>query len=213
MAKYTLYNRPGSGGFAVEAALTLMDQPFDYIDVGSQPGEEMPSEFRAINPWGQVPTLILPDGTVMTETGAILTYLAGAHPDAHLSPAPWSPAYATFLRWMTFLGANIYEGFLRQSYPARFTDDPNGLNAVRSAAARRINEGFLVLEGELTSAGFLQDDLSVADIYLSMFFAWRRRTKDLPKCEALTHRIAAHPVIAPVWRRNFDDRLDVTWGR
>ena len=213
MARYTLYNRPGSGGFAVEATLVLMDQPFDYIDVGSQPGEEMPGSFRAINPWGQVPTLILPDGTPMTETGAILTYLAGAYPEARLCPAPWAPAYATFLRWMTFLGANIYEGVLRKSYPARFTDDPNGLDAVRSAAIRRMHEGFLVLESELTTDGFLQDNLSVADIYLGMLFAWHRQTTDLTKCEALTHRVAAHPVIAPIWRRNFDHRLDVKWGR
>ena len=82
MGVYTLYNRPGSGGFAVEAALVLAGQPYEFMDVGNQPGEKMPETFRAINPWGQVPALILPDGGLMTETGAILTYLAGAHGEA-----------------------------------------------------------------------------------------------------------------------------------
>jgi len=213
MAKYKLYNRPGSGGFAVEAALTLAGQPFDYIDVGSQPGEVLPDSFRSINPWGQVPTLILPDGTLMTETGAILTYIAGAHPEARLCPAPWTPAFATFLRWMTFLGANIYEGILRKGYPARFTDDPNGLDAVMSAAIRRTDEGFSVLEDALSDSGYLLREMSAADIYLAMLFAWRRGSADLPRCAALTHRIAADTIIAPVWRRNFDHRLQVKWGR
>lgn len=213
MAKYTLYNRPGSGGFAVEAALTLAGQPFDYVDVGSQPGEEMPESFRATNPWGQVPTLILPDGTVMTETGAILTYLAGAHPEARLCPAPWTPPHGAFLRWITFLGANIYEGVLRNGYPHRFTDDPAGIDAVRSAAIRRTHEGLRVLEEAVSDSGYLLDRLSAADIYLAMLFAWHPDRDDLPRCAALTHRIAAQEVIAPVWRRNFDHRLAVKWGR
>ena len=213
MGVYTLYNRPGSGGFAVEAALVLAGQPYEFMDVGNQPGEKMPETFRAINPWGQVPALILLDGELMTETGAILTYLAGAHGEAGLCPEPWSPEYGLFLRWMTFLGANIYEGILRGGYPDRFTDDPNGLEAVQAAAQRRTQEGFTVLEGALTEDGCLQDRMSVADIYLAMLFAWHKPNHALPNCSALTHRIAAHDVIAPVWRRNFDHRLAVKWGR
>ncbi len=216
--KYTLYNRPGSGGFAVEAALTLANLPFDYVDVGSQPGEELPDNFRSINPWGQVPTLILPDGTLMTETGAILIYIAGTHPEARLGPKPWTPAYGAFLRWITFLGANIYEGILRKGYPTRYTDDPDGADAVKTAGIRRTHEGFRVLEGALPGSGYLLDEMSAADIYLAMLYAWHQphsdlAQADLPRCEALTHRIAAHDIIAPVWRRNFDHRLEVKWGR
>ncbi len=204
MAKYTLYNRPGSGGFAVEAGLVLAGQPYEFIDVGNRPGDEMPASFRSINPWGQVPALILPDGTLMTETGAILIYIAGAHPKAQLCPSPWTSPYASFLRWMTFLGANIYEGILRDGYPDRFTDDPDGVEAVQSAAIRRTQEGFSLLESALSDSGFLLNEMSAADIYLAMLFTWRRDKTGLPRCKALTNRIAAHEIIAPVWRRNFD---------
>lgn len=210
---YTLYNRPGSGGFAVEAALTLIGAPFDYRDVGNQPGDEMPDSFRAINPWAQVPALILPDGTLMTETGAILTHLAAAHPEASLGPTPGSTAYGAFLRWMTFLGANIYEGILRDGYPHRFTDDAGGVAAVQSAAVRRTHEGLAVLEAAIGDNGWLQDQMSAADLYLAMLFIWCKRRDDRPKIEALTHRIAAHDAIAPIWRRNFDHRVGARWGR
>lgn len=213
MATYTLYNRPGSGGFAVEAALTLANQPFDFIDVGSQPGEELDGSFRATNPWGQVPALILPDGTLMTETGAILTYISGAHPEAQLCPDPWTPPFGAFLRWVTFLGANVYEGILRKSYPTRFTDDPDGVDALKTAAIRRTHEGFCVLENALSDSDYLLSTMSVADIYLAMLFAWHGPHAELPNCKALTHRIAAHEIIAPIWRRNFDHRLPVQWGQ
>jgi len=52
---YKLYNRLGSGGFVVEAALTLCDEPFELINLDSTPGTELPESFRAFNPWGQVP--------------------------------------------------------------------------------------------------------------------------------------------------------------
>ena len=210
---YTLYNRPGSGGFAVEAALTLARQPFDYVDVGNKPGEEMPASFRAINPWGQVPALILPDGALMTETGAILTYIAAAHPEAGLGPAPGSPAYGPFLRWMTFLGANIYEGILRDGYPHRFTDDPDGAAAVQAAAIRRTHEGLALLEDAIGDSGWLMEEMTAADLYLAMLFIWCKKRDGRPKIEALTHRIAAHEAIQPIWRRNFDHRIDVKWGR
>lgn len=213
MMKYKLYNRPGSGGFAVEAALTLAGLPYKFRDVGTKPGEEMPESFKEVNPWGQVPALILPDRTLMTETGAILTYLAGAHADAKLCPTPWTSAHATFLRWMTFLSANIYEGVLRYGYPARFTDDPDGAEAVKRAAIRRTHRALGLLEAEISPSGWLQDEMSVADIYLAMLFIWCRRREGRPKIEALTHRVAAHEIIAPIWRRNFDHRPGEKWGR
>ncbi len=78
---YRLYNRPGSGGFVVEAALALADADFDLVELDSKAGTPLPESFREHNPWRQVPTLILPDGSTMTETAAILIHLAACHPD------------------------------------------------------------------------------------------------------------------------------------
>ena len=59
----------------------------------------------------------------------------------------------------------------------------------------------------------LSHDMSVADVYLAMLFAWHPDSEEFPRCAALAHRVAAHPVIAPTWQRNFDHRLAVKWGR
>ena len=73
---YKLYNRLGSGGFAVEAALSIAGEPFQLISLNSTPGTELPVSFREINPWGQVPVLITPEGKLMTESAAMLAFLA-----------------------------------------------------------------------------------------------------------------------------------------
>ena len=70
-----------------------------------------------------------------------------------------------------------------------------------------------MLDKELDAGGFLLGArLSVADVYLAMLYAWHpgQRRADLT---ALTHRVAAHGLIAPVWQRNFDHRLAIKWGR
>ncbi len=211
---YKLYNRLGSGGFVAEAALTLIGAPFELELIESTPGTPLPDGFRAINPWRQVPTLVLADGTVMTESAAILIHLAAAHPEAALGPAPGTSDHARFLRWLVFLSANVYEAVLRRGYPERFTTDPAGTEAIADAARRRMGEALGVIEAELAEGDFLLGpEMSAADLFLAMLTAWNRGADALPRCAALTHRVAAHPKIAPVWQRNFDHRLDIKWGR
>ena len=83
---YKLYNRTGSGGFVVEAALALAGQPCELVTMETQPRTPLPESFREINPWRQVPVLIADDGLTMTETAAILIYIANLHPGDDVGP-------------------------------------------------------------------------------------------------------------------------------
>lgn len=210
---YKLYNRVGSGGFAVEAALTLARQPFELITIESAPGTALPESFREINPWRQVPTLILPDGTVMTEAGAILIHLATCHPGRDVGPEPATPEAARMIRWIVFLSVNVYEATLRRVYPERFTAEADGIDGVRAASLQRSDEAFALLEAELADGGFLLGaHMSLADVYLAMLFAWHRGQR-YERLTALAHKVAGHDLIAPLWQRNFDHRMKIRWGR
>ena len=210
---YKLYNRVGSGGFAVEAALTLTRQPFELITIESAPSTPLPESFRAINPWRQVPTLILPDGTVMTETGAILIHLATCHPGDDVGPEPTTPEAARMLRWIVFLSANVYEATLRRVYPERYTTQADGVEGMQAAAVQRSDEAFALLEAELVDGGFLLGaGISLADVYLAMLYAWHRGQRR-DGLTALAHKVAGHDLIAPLWQRNFDHRMAIKWGR
>lgn len=203
---YTLYNRPGSGGFVVEAALTLAEAPFELVELDSKAGTPLPESFRATNPWGQLPTLILPDGSVMTETSAILIHLAASFPDKRLAPPPGTPAYAAFLRWTVFANVNLYEAVLRRGYPFRFTDDARGHDALRTAAIRRMGEALALVDAHVEEPFLLGGEMTVADIYLAMFLVWYRGDVEPPRLARIRDAVRAHAVVGPVWRRHYGER-------
>ncbi len=203
---YTLYNRPGSGGFVVEAALTLAEARFELVELDSKAGTPLPESFRATNPWGQLPTLILPDGSVMTETSAILIHLAACFPEKGLAPPSGTPAHAAFLRWTVFANINLYEAVLRRGYPFRFTDDPEGHDALRSAAIRRMGEALALIDAHVEEPFLLGEEMTVADIYLAMFLLWYRGDIDAPRLARIGDAVRRHPVVGPIWRRHYGDR-------
>ena len=169
---YRLYNRPGSGGFVVEAALALAEAPFELVELASRAGTPLEENFREINPWGQLPTLVLPDGSIMTETAAILIHLAACFPEKNLAPLPGTFAHGKFLRWMVFASVNLYEAVLRAGYPERFTTDPEAEAATTAAAVARMGEALAVLEQAIDPGPFLLgDDMSLVDVYIAMLFS------------------------------------------
>ncbi len=90
--RYCLYGRPGTGSAPVEAALAMGGFDADIIDVPADPSAPGHDGLLALNPLGQVPALVLPDGTVMTESAAILIHLADSAAPGLLGPAPGDPA-------------------------------------------------------------------------------------------------------------------------
>ena len=200
---YTLYSYDGSGGFAVEAALVKAGAPYELVAVDTGKGEQNRPEFVAMNPMRQVPALILPDGTVMTESAAIVVHLANAFPDKGLAPKPATAAHARFLRWMFFMAANLYEGDLRYFYSERYTADPAGAEGVKSAGAAHMKKSFAIVEDALAQGPFLcGPDLTMADVYLAMLTDWSPEPIAAPRLLAVRKAVAADPAIAPLWRRH-----------
>jgi glutathione S-transferase len=204
---YKLYNRDGSGGFVVEAALALADLPFGLLQLDTLPGTPLPESFRAVNPWCQVPVLILPDGTVLTETVAILLHLAACNPNKGLAPAVGTSAHAQLMRWLVFAGVNVYESHLRSAYPQRFTTAAAGEAAVREAAIKRTGDALRVLDNAMEPGPYLLGgSMTVADIYIAMLHLWYPGEQSFVNLMAMTDEVRRHPVIAPIWIRHFGAR-------
>ena len=200
---YTLYSHDGSGGFAVEAALVKVGAAHEVVAIDIVKGDQNRPDFVAINPMRQVPALRLPDGSVMTESAAIVVHLADAFPGKGLAPKPATSAHAQFLRWMLFLAANLYEGDLRYFYPDRYTTDPAGIEGVKSAGAAHMKKSFAVVEDALARSPFLcGPDLTMADVYLAMLTAWSPEPLKSPRLLAVRAAVAADLQIGPLWRRH-----------
>ena len=80
-----LYNSPGSCALASLIALNEANAEFEAINVDFKQGEQQSGEFLAINPKGRVPALVTDRG-ILTETPAILLFIAQTWPDAGLAP-------------------------------------------------------------------------------------------------------------------------------
>lgn len=98
LTSITLYGAEGSGSIAVEAALTLLGIPYELIEGATWVDGLARDRVAAENPMRQVPTLVLPGGEVVTESAAILIYLAESYPEAGLGPAAPAQLRRQFLR-------------------------------------------------------------------------------------------------------------------
>lgn len=195
---YTLYTRPGSGGFVAEAAFRLAGQPFECVDVAKS--EQPDPAFLKISPLNKVPALGLPNGASMTESAAICILLAERHPKAALAPAADAPARADFLRWMAFMASSVYPADLRFYYAHRYTTDKDGKKAVKQAAVAEMDEGFAVIDAALAGRQWLAGDrFSLADVYLLMLFSWHpemeRARAAWKNIERVCAELRAHPVM------------------
>ena len=104
----TLYGAQASGSIAVEATLTLLGVPYALVEGATWAEEAARDRVAPVNPMRQIPTLVMPDGEVMTESAAILIYLADLHAEAGLAPAPHDARRRQFLRWMVYVSSAIY---------------------------------------------------------------------------------------------------------
>ena len=168
---YTLYDGLQTGGAVVRATLAQIGAPYEVVTVDIRTGIQSSDSYSAINPRQQVPSLIFPDGQIMTETSAIIVHLADCHPGSQLLPSMCSPDRGQVLRWLALCATNIYEGESRKLNPGRYTTgDPTG---VAAAARDFIDRNYRVLETAFGNGPFiLGDALSVTDIYIWMLAQW-----------------------------------------
>ncbi|HEX4712553.1 glutathione S-transferase family protein [Phenylobacterium sp.] len=102
----TLYFAPGASSMAPHIALHEVGAPFDARPLSFRKEENRTPEYLALNPTGQVPTLVI-DGRPLTEVAAILFYLARRYPEARLLPGdPEDQAHA--ISWMSFIAATVH---------------------------------------------------------------------------------------------------------
>jgi glutathione S-transferase len=118
-----LYYNPMSRARTAHWMLEEVGQPYRLQIVNLQKGEQKSASFLAINPMGKLPALTH-RGVVVTESAAIVTYLADAFPAARLAPALDEPARGTYLRWMFFGASCVDPGLIDKMLQRPASDKP-----------------------------------------------------------------------------------------
>ncbi len=190
-APYQLYGRQNAGSLAVQIVLEEIGAPYHLHWVERTPAAL--EAYRRINPAGKVPALVLPDGTAVSESAAILTYLASAYPAAQLAPVVGSAAHARFLQWMVFLSANVYETALRYFYAGRYSSAGAAAEAGIQEQALQDYSRQLEAVHEVLAPYVLGSAYSAVDPYLYMLSGWY--PGDLAALHARLPRLARHTAL------------------
>jgi glutathione S-transferase len=204
---HILYARKNTGSAAVEALLEVLGLAYELREVEKDADQNAPTWYLKINPRGEVPALQLPDGQVITESAAMMIYLADLKPEANLAPATTSPTRASYLRWLVYLAANAYTSDLRMYYPERYSTELNHASAIKSQAIRHLARDFDIFANQISPSPFIfGNQVSAADIYASMLFTWADDVAVLfsrqPKLKTVFDATSKISGVAKAWTRN-----------
>lgn len=204
---YKLYWARESGAMAPQALLEEVGAKYEKIVIDLEKEEHKSDRFLSLNPMGQIPALVLPDGTLMTETAAMLIQIADRHPDAKMAPPAASAERARFLRWLFFLASNVYPTVLRVYYSERHSTDPGAAEGIKARAKADLDNQFEILDGALRPGPYLLGEtFRAVDIMLWMLLQWHPDPARLfgraPRLEQVAELVQARPAIARTWREH-----------
>ena len=206
---HTLYYGIGACSFvphaALEAVKAATGEAFETRLVKLHKGEQAAPEYLAINPNGQVPTLMV-DGEALTQVPAICDYLDRRYPQAGLMPAD-PVAHRRAMSLLAWMNNSVHPTFTHVFMPFKFTD-----NEAAQAEIKRYNLGLYRkhlerIQGlvEKASPWLFGDRLSVVDIYALVLFRWGGLggidPDTLPAYKAFVERVAAQAPVAAALAR------------
>ncbi|OAF06229.1 glutathione S-transferase [Bradyrhizobium centrolobii] len=151
------------------------------------------SDFRSVSPKGAVPVLILENGERLTESAAVLQYIADLKPELGLAPRPGDPDRYRLQEWLSFIGAEIHKAFL---FPTFWYKDDASLAKPRA----RIGQTLSVPATHLADREFLVGDrFTVADAHLTWALLLLRPAgvdiAQWPSLSAYLERMQARPAV------------------
>ena len=166
-----LFYSPGSCSLASHLALEEAGAAYEIVQVHTGKGDQRKPDYRAVNPKGRVPALVTDRG-VLTETVAILAYVAQAFPEARLAPAdPWD--FARMQAFNSYLASTVHVAHAHRHRGYRWADEESSFADMRRKIPQAMTECFRLIEDELFEGPWvLGEAYSVCDGYLFTVAGW-----------------------------------------
>ncbi|MCP1497011.1 GST-like protein [Pseudomonas migulae] len=204
---YQLYGHQNSGAAAIEAALELCEIPYRFIDV--EASTEAAHALEKLNPLKQIPTLQLPDGSILSESAAILIHLGLTFPKSKLLPENAAERDQA-IRGLVYIVSNCYAAIGIIDYPERWlqvADKPSRDNLM-AGARERLHWSWEVFADQFSGELYLGDESPGAlDVLAAVITRWAGSREHLrsarPGFFAWLERIDRHPTLAPVFARHW----------
>ena len=205
---YTLYGKKGSGSASTQAALEVIGAPYRIVETASWDTNEAFVELLKLNPLGQIPTLVLEDGSALSESAAILIHLGSVHPESGLLPAD-SSARAQAVRGLVFIAANCYAAISIIDFPERWCVDADEATQerIRAGTRARLHRHWEIFADLFGAHCYRGGALGAIDILAAVVSKWAGTRQHLaqsrPEFHDALEAIEAHPAVAPVFARHW----------
>ncbi|MGX1305285.1 glutathione S-transferase [Amorphus suaedae] len=168
----TFFHSPGSCSDGILVLLHEVGADFTTEIVNVRDGQQHHPDYRARNPKGKVPALLLEDGSVLTEFPAIAYWLATTHPQAGLWPDD-PTARARTLEALDFIVASVHmRGFTFAKVPGKFHSDPGVRADLRAYGLGEVEKGLRILSDLLADKPYLAGRFGITDAALFYVSGW-----------------------------------------
>ena len=168
----TLFYAPGTCSLASHIALEEAGAQYEARRVDFPAGEQRTPAYLAVNPKGRVPALKTERG-VLTETPAILAFIAQSHPAAGLAPLDDPFAFAEIQAFNAYLCATVHVAHAHKVRGSRWVDDEAAIEAMKRKVPETVAACFELIENEMMRGPFVAGETySIADPYLFTIAGW-----------------------------------------
>lgn len=194
-----LYYAPRTCALASHIALEEAGATYEAVRVNFADGEQRKPEYLKVNPKGRVPALATGRG-ILTETPAILAFVAQSFPAAKLAPLDDPFAFAEMQAFNSYLCATVHVAHAHKLRGTRWSDDPAAHESMRAKVAQNMADCFGLIEQDMLKGPWvLGEAYSVADAYLFTIASWLEGDgvdpKRFPKVLDHRKRMAARPAV------------------
>ena len=194
-----LYYTPHTCALASHIALEEAGAAYETVRIDFRAGEQRKPDYLAINPKGRVPSLVTDSG-VLTETPALLVYIAQTFPQARLAPLDDPFAFAKIQAFNSYLCSTVHVAHAHRMRGYRWADDAAAIAEMQRKAPQAVGEAFGLIEREMLAGPWVMGTAyTICDPYLFTLAQWLEGDgvdpASLPKVSDHRLRMAERPAV------------------
>jgi glutathione S-transferase len=195
----TLHYAPNTISLATHIALEEAGAQYELVRLDFSANEQRGEAYRRINPKGGAPALVTDEG-ILTETPALLFYVAQTHPTANLAPLDDPFALAKVQAFNAYLCSTVHPSHSMRLRGARWSDDPAVIEALKVKVPANMAACYTLIEAEMFEGPWVMGEAySIVDPYLFILELWMRvdgcRLEDFPKLAEHNRRMRERPAV------------------
>ena len=196
-----LYYSPGSCSLASHIALEEAGADYTAERLNFAANQQQSPEYKVINPKARVPAMVTDRG-VLTETPAILAFIAQSYPKADLAPLTDSFAFAQMQAFNSYLCSTVHVAHAHKGRGTRWADDAAAIAEMKRKVPESVGACFDLIERQFNGPWAMGDSYTVSDPYLFTLSGWMEGDSlDLaryPKVMDHRHRMLERPAVRKV---------------